>query len=176
MELQKTKVLCKEQGMMPPPRKIISPPPPSRATSRRYSARRCPPASAQPRYPRTKGRPVVAASVLRGRRAGPASPFLRLPVCLFGAASVGQLRRHTVPSHTSLHRERLDVAICTGPTAFLVFSWSGGAFSCRRPPHILCCGPIRSAGEYRSLGARQISIDLDRVEKQWSGARRRLLS
>eukprot|EP01046_Picozoa_sp_COSAG06_P054165 COSAG06_NODE_9562_length_1870_cov_1.624506_2_plen_65_part_00 len=23
-----------------------------------------------------------------------------------------------------------------------------------------CCGPIRSAGEYRSLGARQISIDL----------------
>jgi opacity protein-like surface antigen len=35
-----------------------------------------------------------------------------------------------------------------------------------------CCGPIRSAGEYRSLGARQISIDLARVEKQWSGARR----
>ena len=28
----------------------------------------------------------------------------------------------------------------------------------------VCCGPIRSAGEYRSLGARQISIDLDRVE------------
>jgi hypothetical protein len=35
-----------------------------------------------------------------------------------------------------------------------------------------CCGPIRSAGEYGTLGARQISIDLARVERQWSGARR----
>ena len=66
----------------------------------------------------------------------------------------------------------LDRTLATAAQGSLPDSLLGGAGSLENA----CCGPIRSAGEYRSLGARQISIDLARVEKQWSGARRRLLS
>eukprot|EP01046_Picozoa_sp_COSAG06_P078739 COSAG06_NODE_26297_length_617_cov_8.023166_2_plen_116_part_01 len=71
------------------------------------------------------------------------------------------------PDERAVHRQRLldeprmSKDLATWATADLIHRALAMGAS--------CCGPIRSAGEYRSLGARQISIDLGRSREHVSG-------